>query len=248
MENIPFVLQYPWATLQQKGFPHKGKWNSFFGNDNPITLELGCGKGEYTTGLATRYPNRNMVGIDVKGARMWTGARLALEQGLDNVAFLRTDIDLLPHFFAPGEVEEIWITFPDPQMQKERKRLTGSKMLEMYRKVLKPSGTINLKTDSPFLYTYTRMLCQSNNLPVHIDTDNLYSLPLATEHNDIEEALKGIRTYYEQQWINRGLNIKFLRFELPEDNAPIKEPEGRDNIPRDTYRSDPHGGNIISAI
>ena len=154
MESIDCVFQYPFGLLREKGFPMKGRWRGeFFHNDGPIVLELGCGKGEYTVGLARRFPDKNFIGIDIKGARMHSGACDARDNGLTNVAFLRTGIELLDNFFAPGEVDEIWITFPDPQMKKVRKRLTGTTFMNLYRKVLKPGGRINLKTDSPFLDT-----------------------------------------------------------------------------------------------
>ena len=159
METIDFVFQYPFAVLKEQGFPLKGNWHKdFFNNDNPIVLELGCGKGEYAVGLARKFPDKNFIGIDIKGARMWTGASQARNEGLKNVAFLRTNIELLPNFFAAGEVAEIWITFPDPQMKKVRKRLTGTRFLDLYREVLKDNGIVHLKTDSPFLYTYTHLM------------------------------------------------------------------------------------------
>lgn len=228
MERIDFVFQYPWAVLRQEGFPLRGRWREeVFHNDRPIILELGCGKGEYTVGLATARPDANYIGVDIKGARMWTGATDAQRRGLKNVAFLRTDIELLPSFFAPGEVNEIWITFPDPQMKKVRKRLTSTRFLDLYRQVLKDGGIINLKTDSPFLYTYTSIMADENRLPVEVRTDNLYASAAA------DEILK-IRTYYEQQWLDRGLTIKYIRFALPAEGA-LTEPEVE--IEHDTYRS-----------
>lgn len=228
MERIDFVFQYPWAVLRQEGFPLRGRWREeVFHNDRPIILELGCGKGEYTVGLATARPDANYIGVDIKGARMWTGATDAQRRGLKNVAFLRTDIELLPSFFAPGEVDEIWITFPDPQMKKVRKRLTSTRFLDLYRQVLKDGGIINLKTDSPFLYTYTSIMADENRLPVEVRTDNLYASAAA------DDILK-IRTYYEQQWLDRGLTIKYIRFALPAEGA-LTEPEVE--IEYDTYRS-----------
>lgn len=228
MERIDFVFQYPWAVLRQEGFPLRGRWREeVFHNDRPIILELGCGKGEYTVGLASARPDANYIGVDIKGARMWTGATDAQRRGLKNVAFLRTDIELLPSFFAPGEVDEIWITFPDPQMKKVRKRLTSTRFLDLYRQVLKDGGIINLKTDSPFLYTYTSIMADENRLPVEVRTDNLYASAAA------DEILK-IRTYYEQQWLDRGLTIKYIRFALPAEGA-LTEPEVE--IEHDTYRS-----------
>ncbi len=228
METIDFVFQYPFATLKDSGFPLKGKWHSdFFKNDNPIVLELGCGKGEYAVGLAKRFPNKNFIGMDIKGARMWTGACQAREQGMTNVAFLRTNIELLPHFFDIDEVSEIWITFPDPQMKKVRKRLTSTRFLELYRQVLKENGIVHLKTDSPFLYTYTHLLTEHNNIKTIIDTDDLY-------HSDIVTDILEIKTFYEQQWLDRGLTIKYISFPL-DRTTQLSEPEVE--IEFDTYRS-----------
>lgn len=229
MEQFDRVLQYPFAQLKEQGFPLRGQWNeALFANNNPIVLELGCGKGEYTVGLARRFPNKNFIGIDIKGARMWTGAKQANQENLTNAAFLRTSIELLPHFFAPGEVSEIWITFPDPQMKKERKRLTGTRFLQLYRQVTLPGATIHLKTDSPFLYTYTHNLVEQNGLRPIADTDDLYHTP------GILSDILEIRTHYEQQWLQRGLTIKYISFVLDPDTE-LHEPEGE--IPLDTYRS-----------
>lgn len=229
MESIEFVHQYPFARLQSEGFPLRGRWGAdFFHNDNPIVLELGCGKGEYTVGLAGRTPEKNFIGIDIKGARMWTGATEARRLGLTNVSFLRTDIELLPYFFTPGEVAEIWITFPDPQMKKVRKRLTSTRFMELYRKVMADGGRIHLKSDSPFLYTYTKAMVELNELQVADDTANLYVRDLA------DDDVLRIRTYYESQWLDRGLTIKYLSFLLPQQGE-LREPDVE--IPYDTYRS-----------
>lgn len=231
METIPFVFQYPFSVLQEKGFPMAGKWHSeFFHNENPIVLELGCGKGEYTVGLAQRFPDKNFIGVDIKGARMWTGAKQALEHKMTNVAFIRTHIELIDKFFVPGEVDEIWITFPDPQMQKVRKRLTSTRFLDLYRKILKPGGIVHLKTDSPFLYTYTDILTRENPkaLVVKVRTDNLYANP-----EGVSDILD-IKTHYERQWLERGLTIKYISFALAHD-IPLIEPNV--DIEFDTYRS-----------
>lgn len=234
MERMDCVLQYPWGALQQGGFPWRGRWHERFGNANPIVLELGCGKGEYTVGLARQYPDRNFIGIDIKGARMYTGARQATDEGLPNAQFLRTDIELLPHFFAPGEVAEIWITFPDPQMKKVRKRLMSSRFLELYRQVCVAGAPVHLKTDSPFLHTFARMLASHNALRVGADTADLYGSSAATE---LPAGIMGIRTFYEQQWLARGLAIRYLRVSLPGPDVPaLTDPDDTD-IPRDTYRS-----------
>ena len=228
MKQLTNVFQYPFAALQENGFPLKGKWNTdYFKNDNPIVLELGCGKGEYTVGLAERIPGKNYIGIDIKGARMWTGAKTAAENGLANVAFLRTNIELIASFFAPGEVSEIWITFPDPQMKKVRKRLTGTRFLELYRHILVPDGIIHLKTDSPFLYTYTDALVRLNGLQTEVNTDDLYN-------SGCDNEILGIKTFYEQQWLDRGLSIKYIKFHLGAE-PPLQEPDIE--IEPDTYRS-----------
>lgn len=234
MEEIPFVLQYPFARLQSEGFDLRGNWlRDFFHNDNPITLELGCGKGEYTVGLARRYPERNFVGIDIKGARMWSGASQAQREGLTNVAFLRTDIELLDRFFVPGEVDEIWITFPDPQMQKTRKRLTSTRFMDLYRHVLRPDGHIRLKTDSLFLYTYTADMAAVNGLHVDARSIDLYDMT-DPANAMLPEELRTIRTHYEQQWLDRGLTIKYISFALPPEGI-LREPDSEPE--RDTYRS-----------
>ena len=173
METFDNVFQYPFAVVERDGFPLKGRWKSdFFKNDNPIVLELGCGKGEYAVGLARRFPEKNYIGVDIKGARMWTGAKSAVKEGISNVAFLRTNIELITRFFEPGEVSEIWITFPDPQMKKVRKRLTSSRFLELYRESLVADGIVHLKSDSPFLYTYTDALVKLNNMPTEVNTSD----------------------------------------------------------------------------
>lgn len=228
METYSHVFQYPFAVLKERGFGMRGKWNEmFFHNDNPIVLELGCGKGEYAVGLARRYPDKNFIGVDIKGARMWTGASEAKAEGIENVAFLRTHIELITHFFAPGEVSEIWITFPDPQMKKTRKRLTSTRMLELYREILKENGIIHLKSDSPFLYTYTRAMVQENNFPILIDTDDLYN-------SGIDDDILGIKTFYEQQWLERGKSIKYIKFVF-EPRQELIEPDIE--IELDDYRS-----------
>lgn len=230
MEEFPRVLQVPFGKLREEGFALKGRWHEeFFSNTNPIVLELGCGRGEYTVGLAREFPDRNFIGIDIKGARMWAGAKEAHLAGMENVGFLRTNIELLDEFFAPGEVAEIWITFPDPQMKKVRKRLTATNFLEMYRRILLPDGIINLKTDSPFLFEYTSRLVDLNNLPIIKKTDNLYANPEGVDR------ILDIRTHYEKQWLSRGLTIKYLAFMLPSD-AVLEEPDASD-IELDSYRS-----------
>ncbi|MBD5415843.1 MAG: tRNA (guanosine(46)-N7)-methyltransferase TrmB [Bacteroides sp.] len=230
MEQFPRVLQVPFAKLKEEGFAMRGRWHDeFFGNRNPIVLELGCGRGEYTVGLAREFADRNFIGIDIKGARMWAGAKEAHLAGMENVGFLRTNIELLGEFFAPGEVAEIWITFPDPQMKKVRKRLTATNFLEMYRTILATDGIVNLKTDSPFLYEYTSRLVDLNKLPIIKRTDDLYGNPEGVDR------ILNIRTHYEKQWLARGLNIKYLAFRLPAE-VGLEEPDASD-IEFDSYRS-----------
>ena len=229
METFGCVLQYPRHILIEKGFPLKGKWNSgFFPRPNPITLELGCGKGEYTVGLAEANHDRNYIGVDIKGARMWKGAKSVEERGMDNAAFLRTEIEQIEQFFSPGEVDEIWITFPDPQMQKARKRLTSSRFLTNYRTFLRQGGVVNLKTDSPFLFEYTRRLVELNGFEILAITDDLYGSGLA-------DPVTSIKTFYEQQWLSRGKTIKFISFRL--GDGEILEPDTSD-LEKDDYHSE----------
>lgn len=229
MKEFACALEYPREELIKNGFPHKGSWNTgFFHRQAPITVELGCGKGEYTVGLAKANPDRNYIGVDIKGARMWRGAKTVNDEGIENAAFLRAEIENINHFFTPGEVDEIWITFPDPQMQKVRKRLTSSRFLQMYRGLLRPDGVVNLKTDSPFLYEYTRRLVELNGFEILMNTDDLYGSGLA-------DPVSSIKTFYEQQWLSRGKKIKLLSFRLPSEGE-IKEPEA-DDIERDDYHA-----------
>lgn len=233
MKGFDCVFQYPWARLQTEPFPLRGSWRKqFFHNDSPIVLELGCGRGEYTVGLARHNASANYIGIDVKGARIWAGAKEAVTAGMKNVAFLRGEIEQIESFFAPGEVDEIWITFPDPQMQKTRRRLTSARFLEMYRKILRPGGIIHLKTDSPFLYTFSLRLVESNGLQIITATDDLYA-------SGSDGASTAIKTYYEKQWLSRGKRIKLLEFSLPAD-TPLSDPP-EDDIPHDDYTSYPRG-------
>lgn len=228
MEEYPHVFQYPFAVLQEKGFEMKGKWNEkFFKNTIPIVLELGCGKGEYTVGLAKLYPENNFIGVDIKGARMWSGAKQSLEEGLSNVAFLRTHIELLANFFDQGEISEIWITFPDPQMNKVNKRMTSTRFMKLYGQFLKPNGVIHLKSDSNFMFAYTTEMVKLNNLEVLFGTEDLY-------HSGLEDNVLTIKTFYEQQWIARGLNIKYVKFKYSHKDE-WGEPDVE--IEQDSYRS-----------
>lgn len=231
MESFSCVLQYPREKLLAEGFPYLGKWNSeVLPGGLPMVLELGCGRGEYTVALARSEKERNFVGIDIKGARMWTGAKTVEQEQIPNAAFLRCEIENIDHFFAPAEVDEIWITFPDPQMKKSRKRLTSTRFLNLYRRILRPDGVINLKTDSPFLYEYTRRLVELNGFEVIRATDDLYGSGMA-------DPVSAIKTYYEQQWLSRGKKIKLISFRLPAEGE-LTEPR-EDDIEKDDYRAIP---------
>ncbi|RZA00586.1 MAG: tRNA (guanosine(46)-N7)-methyltransferase TrmB [Sphingobacteriaceae bacterium] len=190
------------------GKPYKGQWSTgFFKNSNPVVLELACGKGEYTVNLAQMFPNKNFIGIDYKGNRIWRGAKTAIEEGVNNVAFLRMQIENLVEYFAPGEVDEIWITFPDPQPQlsREKKRLTSPRFLNMYQQVLKEGGFVNLKTDNDGLYEYTADKIAELKLPLHINTADLYDSEFADE-------VLSIKTYYEKKYLKDNKNINYLKF------------------------------------
>ena len=232
METYENVFQYPYSVMEHVPFEMKGYWHEqYFHNDHPIVLELGCGKGEYTIGLAQQYPDVNFIGVDIKGARMWTGATQAVNEGLRNVAFLRTNIEIIDRFFAPDEVQEIWLTFSDPQMKNPRKRLTSTWFLERYRHFLVDGGIIHLKTDSNFLFTYTTCLVEHNQLPLLEKTDDLYH---TSQLSTLTSQLLSIQTYYESMWIARGLNIKYMKFRLPH-KGQLEEPDVE--IELDDYRS-----------
>lgn len=232
METFSNVFQYPFSVIENVPFEMKGHWREqYFHNDNPIVLELGCGKGEYTVELARLYPQVNFIGVDIKGARMHKGAKEALTTGLSNVAFLRTNIEIIDRFFAKDEVQEIWLTFSDPQMKNPRKRLTSTYFMNRYRHFLVDGGLIHLKTDSNFLFTYTTYMVEANHLPLLFRTEDLY-------HTDgIDEETRkilSIQTFYEAQWIARGLNIRYMKFHLPQQGELV-EPDVE--IPLDDYRS-----------
>ncbi len=227
MKGFEHVVQAPYKAIKNNDFHLKGRWReNFFGNNNPIILELGCGKGEYSVEMAEKHPDKNFLGVDIKGARLWKGAKIAQEKGLGNVGFLRTNIEIIGQFFGPEEVDEIWLTFPDPQMKKTRKRLTSTIFLKKYMPFLKKEGIIHLKTDSQFQYSYTCALAHLNGFEILAETDNLYQ-------SDIQNNTLRIKTFYEKQWLSRGIPIKYLAFRLNEKewNEPQEEFE------RDEYRS-----------
>ena len=206
------VLEYP-ENMQ-------GQWHNQFANNNPITLELACGKGEYAVGLGRMHADRNFIGVDVKGNRIWRGAVTALDEGLTNVAFLRTEIDKLPNYFAPDEVSEIWITFPDPQLRlsKTKKRLTHPKFLRLYQQFLTANAIVHLKTDSPDLYQFTKTVINLFNLPLLKDLDDAY------HEQGISDELK-IKTYYESLDIAKSRRVHYLQFQLNGTLPPEKDEE-----------------------
>jgi tRNA (guanine-N7-)-methyltransferase len=210
-----------------------GHWRErYFHNSNPIVVELGCGRGEYTVGLAEKYPEKNFIGVDIKGARMWAGAKQAELAGMRNVAFLRVNIEMITDYFSEGEIDEVWITFCDPQMKKATKRLTSTYFMQRYHRIVKPGGLIHLKTDSPFLYTYTVEMLRLNPYPVLCQTDDLYSEK--SDSNGLFEDARALQTHYEKQWLDRGMRIKYITWELQPMNQ-WEEPTIE--IERDTYRS-----------
>lgn len=210
-ENLTFkcMVQPAFEEVFDKDYLLKGKWHEFFGNGNPIVLELGCGRGEYTVALAERNPDKNFIGVDIKGARMWRGAKTVTEKGVRNAGFLRTRIEFISSLFAEGEVSEIWITFPDPQMPKQRAkhRLTGPLFLARYAKILSTEGWINLKTDSQFLHEFTKEVVALNELPVEVANNDIYGTGYA------DETLS-VKTAYESKFLAQGMPITYLRFSL----------------------------------
>lgn len=240
LETFSNVIQPETKDISQQDHPIKGNWNSqVFRNSNPVTLELACGKGEYTLGLAGIFPERNFIGIDIKGARMWRGAKTSNVNRMGNVAFLRTRIEFINSFFAEDEAEEIWIIFPDPHPGKKNsnKRLTCPWFLNKYRHILREKGIIHLKTDNYELYNYTEKLAKNNGLEILISTDDLYSedpqrkralydffspMKQNGENNEYADKILSIRTYYESRFLKEGLRINYLAFRL-EKNRQVYE-------------------------
>jgi tRNA (guanine-N7-)-methyltransferase len=216
------VIQPEIADISGKDHPIKGRWNQdIFKNENPLVLELGCGKGEYSVGLAARYPEKNYIGVDIKGARMWRGAKTSNEQKLSNVAFLRTRIEFINSFFNHDEVDEIWITFPDPHpgRRNSNKRLTSPWFLNSYRQFLRNRGIIHLKTDNIELFNYTKKVVSHNNLSTVFATDDLYSA-------NISDDITSIRTHYEKIFVKAGLKINYITFRL-DNKKNIEDAPGK---------------------
>lgn len=223
-ENLERMFQPLFDEVFNADYKLKGKWNAeVFKNNNPIVLELGCGHGEYTVEMARKYPHKNFIGIDIKGARMWKGAKASNQENLQNAAFLRTRIEFITSCFAENEVSEIWITFPDPQRKSRRatKRLTASVFLTRYRAFLKPDAILHLKTDSRFLHEYTKALLSENNLPVHIANADIYG-------NELPNPELETKTHYEKHYLAQGLQITYLQFSINGKDI-IKEPERFDS-------------------
>ncbi len=210
-ENFKNVVQPSREELIHNNYPLKGNWNArFFNNSNPIVLELGCGKGEYSVALAKAYPDKNFIGIDIKGARFWRGAKTALEDDLKNIGFVRTQIELIDHLFALDEIDEIWITFPDPQIKYKRTkhRLTNTEFLQKYKYILRPGGLVNLKTDSEFMHGYTLGLLHGEGHEVIQANHNVY------KSESSPKEVTGIQTFYEKQYLEQGKPITYIQFKI----------------------------------
>ena len=241
MASYRHVFEADFADLMTEGVPHphhmKGQWHSWFGNNNPIVVELGCGRGEYAVGLARAFPNVNYIGVDIKGARMHAGATQAVNEGLTNVAFIRTRIEFITAFFAENEISGIWLTFSDPQMRSENSRLTSPLFLERYRSFLKAGGVVHLKTDSRFLYEYSHAVAVQNGLEIIASTTDLYAtLPgeLTLESGqegqlseDELNALYEVQTFYEKLFLEQGYSITYLAFVIDHEGR-FEHPEGFD--------------------
>ena len=243
-ETFSCLLQPSAQELLADGYFHlrdhtvKGHWSEFFSDCKQekngckdIVLELGCGKGEYTIALAERDPERNYIGVDIKGARLWKGAKYATEHALPNVAFLRTRVEFITAFFAPGEVSEVWLTFSDPQFRSENSRLSSPLFLERYRSFLRPGGIVHLKTDSRFLHEYTRALCEVNGLRILSCTTDLYGTS-----GEVQPVVREVQTFYERLFLEQGYPITYLSFVIDHD-GPYASPVGAGAFDTDYWRS-----------
>ncbi|MCB0477114.1 MAG: tRNA (guanosine(46)-N7)-methyltransferase TrmB [Crocinitomicaceae bacterium] len=214
MKGMDRVIQPSMEDIKNDDFHLKGKWClEFFGKEGPLIIELGCGKGEYSVGLGKKYPDKNFIGVDIKGARIWRGAKDVEEHNLENVGFIRSKIDFIDRFFGEGEVDEIWLTFSDPQKEKPRKRLTGPLFINRYRKFLKPGGVIHLKTDSDLLYEFTLEEIKENGYKMIESTGDVYGDYFDNLSEDEKEVLN-IRTHYEKLFASKGHIIKYCRFQV----------------------------------
>jgi tRNA (guanine-N7-)-methyltransferase len=214
MKNFSHVVEPKLEEVLSNNFHLKGKWHElFFKNNNPIVLELGCGKGEYALGLAKKYPKKNFLGVDIKGARMFVGAEQAIRYGISNVGFLRTRVEFIQAFFAENEIDEIWLTFSDPQPNKPKKRLTYKRYIDLYRQFLKPGGIIHLKTDSDLLYESTLEEIREHDYKIIQDTRDLYGT-LIHQLDPDNQAILQIKTHYEALFLAKGITIKYLKFTI----------------------------------
>ena len=242
-ETFSCLLQPSAQELLADGYFHlrdhevKGHWHARFGNGNPVVLELGCGKGEYTIALAERDPGRNYIGVDIKGARLWKGAKYATEHALPNVAFLRTRVEFITAFFAPGEVSEVWLTFSDPQYRSENSRLSSPLFLERYRGFLCPGGIVHLKTDSRFLHEYTLAVCRLNGLRILACTKDLYGMADGESGAPpaIPEEVRSVQTFYEQLFLEQGYPITYLSFVIDHE-GPYRSPVEAGTFDTDYWR------------
>jgi len=213
MEHFDNVFQ-PSMEEVKEGFRMKGKWHAdFFKNNNPIVLELGCGRGEYTVGMAQKYPNKNFIGIDIKGSRIWRGAKTGDEDKMPNMGFVRSKIDFIEYLFAESEVSEIWLTFSDPQPKRPRKRLTSKLFIDRYRKIMRNDGVVNIKTDSDLLFESTLEQIEEHNYNCSLSSWDVYGDMVLTAPDELKELME-IKTYYEQKWLTEGKKIKFAKFTI----------------------------------
>ncbi len=237
-EVFSHVFEPTYPEIESGDFARKTNWSEFFGNNNPITIELGCGKGEYTVGLAEYYPDRNFIGLDVKGARLWVGASYAQKHNLKNVAFIRSRVDFLDILFQAHQIDEIWITFPDPQNKKRKKRLTSPRFLNRYQKVLTPNGIVNLKTDSDKFYHYTKSVAEHNRLEILKASEDIYNSEVRSR--DLE-----IKTFYESIFLEKDDNINYLAFKL--GNQLIEDSDFDEDLFENAVARIPHNRKLTSS-